>query len=587
MPVRRTGLLRGPRPGRPTASDVTSGAVTGLFSIPEGMAYAAIAGFNPVAGLYAGVVPAIVGSLTSRTVLMVTTLTSAIALTSQSVLSDAGLDPKGAGNIALLTVMVGAVMLLMGALRLGAVMSFVSNAVMTGFSTGIALQIITGVLKDATGYEPQGHNRLYQLGDWLRHIGDWQLAATLTALATIAVWALARAVERFEPIALLIAMVAVSVAVAVLSTDVELVKDIAEIPAALPSFTVPDLSAAPDLVWGAVSVALVALAQAAGIAPSMPNPDGSRSDINGDFRAQGYANLAGGLFQALPSGGSMSRTGVAVSAGARTRWAGVVSGVFLALVVLLCASLAERIPMPVIGGLILVVGGELIWGKRHDIQLVFRTSWMSAGAMVLTFLATTQLPLQQAIVLGAVLSLLLYCAQAARQAELVALRRTPDGPTGSGRWETADAPATLAPGSVTVLDYAGSSFFAELPRIENRLPVTDGARGAVLILVVRALPDVPSSAMLKLLDRYAKHLADQGGRLILCGVQPPLVRLLERSGIAARLGEDGIVPARPELFAPLETAVTRAGTWIAQSQDQDQGQSQGRRPGTDPEATSE
>ncbi|WP_411077625.1 SulP family inorganic anion transporter [Streptomyces sp. cmx-10-25] len=549
------------------------------------MAYAAIAGFNPVAGLYAGVVPAIVGSLTSRTVLMVTTLTSAIALTSQSVLSDAGLDPKGAGNIALLTVMVGAVMLLMGALRLGAVMSFVSNAVMTGFSTGIALQIITGVLKDATGYEPQGHNRLYQLGDWLRHVGDWQLAATLTALATIAVWALARAVERFEPIALLIAMVAVSVAVAVLSTDVELVKDIAEIPAALPSFTAPDLSAAPDLVWGAVSVALVALAQAAGIAPSMPNPDGSRSDINGDFRAQGYANLTGGLFQALPSGGSMSRTGVAVSAGAGTRWAGVVSGVFLALVVLLCASLAERIPMPVIGGLILVVGGELIWGKRHDIQLVFRTSWMSAGAMVLTFLATTQLPLQQAIVLGAVLSLLLYCAQAARQAELVALRRTPDGPTGSGHWETAAAPATLAPGSVTVLDYAGSSFFAELPRIENRLPATDGARGAVLILVVRALPDVPSSAMLKLLDRYAKHLADQGGRLILCGVQPPLVRLLERSGIAARLGEDGIVPARPELFAPLETAVTRAGTWIAQSQDQ--GQSQGRRPGTDPEATSE
>ncbi|MFC8627378.1 SulP family inorganic anion transporter [Streptomyces anulatus] len=400
--------IRRPRLGRPTGSDVTSGTVTGLFSIPEGMAYAAIAGFNPVAGLYAGVVPAIVGSLTSRTVLMVTTLTSAIALTSQSVLSDAGLDPKNAGNVALLTVMVGAVMLLMGALRLGAVMSFVSNAVMTGFSTGIALQIITGVLKDATGYEPQGHNKIHQLGDWLRHVGDWQLAATLTALATIALWAVARAVKRLEPVALLIAMVLVSAAVAVLSTDVDLVKDIASVPAALPSFTAPDPTAGPDLVQGAVSVALVALAQAAGIAPSMPNPDGTRSDVNGDFRSQGYANLAGGLLQALPSGGSMSRTGVAVSAGARTRWAGVVSGVFLAVVVLLCGSLAERIPMPVIGGLILVVGGELIWGKRHDIALVLRTSWMSAGAMAVTFLATTQLPLQQAIALGAVLSLLLY-----------------------------------------------------------------------------------------------------------------------------------------------------------------------------------
>ncbi|MFI9056606.1 SulP family inorganic anion transporter [Streptomyces anulatus] len=301
--------------------------------------------------------------------------------------------------------------------------------------------------------------------------------------------------KRLEPVALLIGMVLVSAAVAVLSTDVDLVKDIASVPAAPPSFS-PDPTAAPDLVLGAVSVALVALAQAAGIAPSMPNPDGTRSDINGDFRSQGYANLAGGLFQALPSGGSMSRTGVPVSPGARTRWAGIVSGVFLALVVLLCGSLAERIPMPAIGGLILVVGGELIWGKRHGIALVLRTSWMSAGAMAVTFLATTQLPLQQAIALGAVLSLLLYCAQTARQARLVALV-----PKGDGRWET------------------------------------------------------------------AQRLADRGSHLILCGVQPPLLRLLKRSGIADRLGEDGIVPATQELFGGLDMAIVAARSRISADQD--------------------
>ncbi|SCD66865.1 SulP family inorganic anion transporter [Streptomyces sp. OspMP-M43] len=557
--ARTRGVLA--RLGRPKPSDATSGAVTGLFSIPEGMAYASIAGFNPVAGLYAGVVPAIVGSLTSRTVLMVTTLTSAIALTSQSVLSDAGLDPRDAGNVAALTVLVGAVMLLMGLLRLGAVMSFVSNAVMTGFSTGIALQIITGVLKDATGYRPQGHNKLHQLVDWLAHVGSWQGATTAVAASTVAIWAAARAVKRLEPAALLIAMVLTSVGAAVLATDVELVRDIAAIPAALPAFTAPDPSAVPHLIGGAFSVALVALAQAAGIAPSMPNPDGTRSDVNGDFRSQGYANLSGGLFQAMPSGGSLSRTGVAVSAGARTRWAGVVSGVFLALVVLVAGSLAERIPMPVIGGLILVVGGELIWGKRHDVLLVLRTSRTSSAAMLLTFLATTQLPLQQAVVLGAVLSLLLYCAQAARQAKLVALHRTPHPSGGPGRWETAEPPTALAPGTVTVLDYAGSSFFAELPRIENRLPAVDGARGAVLVLALRALPDVPSSAMLKVLDRYAARLHDQGGRLILCGVQPTLARLLERSGIAARLGPGGVVPATSRLLGPLETAFAEAERW--------------------------
>ncbi|MFE6893908.1 SulP family inorganic anion transporter [Streptomyces sp. NPDC057694] len=546
--------------GKPKPSDVGSGFVTGLFSIPEGMAYAAIAGFNPVAGLYAGVVPAIVGSLTSRTVLMVTTLTSAIALTSQSVLSDAGLDPKNAGNIATLTIMAGIVMLLMAVLRLGAVMSFVSNAVMTGFSTGIALQIITGVLKDATGYQTQGHNRLYQLGDWLAHIGQWKLAATLVALATIAVWALARLVRRLEAVALLIAMVVASVAVAVLGTDVELVRDIARIPAALPGFSAPDLSAVPHLLGGAVAVALVGLAQAAGIGPSVPNPDGSRSSVNGDFAAQGLANVAGGLFQSLPSGGSLSRTGVAVSAGARTRWAGVFSGVMLAVIVLVCGSLAERIPMPVIGGLILVVGGELIWGKRHDIVLVLRTSWMSAGAMILTFLATTQLPLQQAIILGAVLSLLLYCAQAARRARLVALTRDPA--TGDD-WLTGEPPANLPPGQVTVLYYDGVSFFAEMNRIEAMLPRPDDARGAVLILVMRGVPDVPSSSVVKVLRRYVHGLDAQGGRLILAGAEPGLVRLLTATGLDRDLGPGGILPAEGALFAPLERAVTEAESWIA------------------------
>jgi sulfate permease, SulP family len=548
--------------GRPTGADVTAGLVTGLFSIPEGMAYASIAGFNPVAGLYAGVVPPILGSLTAPTVLMVTTLTSAIALTGQSVVTDAGLDPHAAGTVAALTLLVGAVMLVMGALRLGVVMSFVSNAVMTGFSTGIALQIITGVLKDATGYKPAGHNKLLQLWNWLIHLNHWQLAPTLVAVATIAVWALAHAVRRLEPVALLVAMVLVSVVVGALGTDVELVRGIARIPAALLGFSAPDWGAMPHLLGGAVSVALVALAQAAGVAPSMPNPDGSRSSVNGDFAAQGLANLGGGLFSALPSGGSLSRTGVAASAGARTRWAGVISGVFLALVVLLCGKLAERIPMPVIGGLILVIGGELIWGKRDDIALVFRTSPLSAVAMLATFGATTQLPLQQAIVIGAVLSLLLYCAQAARQTRLVGLERAADG-----SWSTTTGPPTvLEPGRVTVLAYEGVSLFAELPRLEARLPRAEGARNAVLVLVMRTAPDVPSSAILKLIRRYAATLHAAGGRLVLAGVHPALAEILRRTGITEQLGPDAVVPDAPSLLEPLDRAEALGRAWIAEQE---------------------
>lgn len=377
-------------------------------------------------------------------------------------------------------------------------------------------------------------------------------------MTTSGVWATARTVRRLEPVALLIARETVSVAVALPAADGELVRDIAAIPSTPPSFTAPDLTAAPDLsaaphlLRGAVSVALVALAQAAGIAPSLPDPDGTRSDINGDFRSQGYANLAGGLFQALPSGGSLSRTGVAVSAGARTRWA---------------RGGLRRLPRP---GRPAVrparrthpharrrrpdPGG----GRRTDPGQAPRhpprpPHLVDVGRRDGPHLRRHHpAPLQQAVIPGAALSLILYCAQAARQAKLVALVRADDG-----RWRTAEPAAALPPGEVTVLDYAGSSFFAEPPRIEAQLPRPDGARGAVLILVVRALPDVPLSAMIKLLDRYARHLGDQDGRLVLCGVQPSLAHLLQRSGTADRLGDGGVVPAAPELLGGLEEA------WVA------------------------
>ena len=200
--------------GRPQFRDVIAGLVTGLFSIPEGMAYASIGGFNPVAGLYSGVVSTIVGSALARTVLMITTLTSALALSSRSVLTDAGLDPANPANVAALALVVGIVMLIFGLLKFGSIMNFVSNAVMTGFTTGIALQIIAGVIKDATGYKTNSHNTIGKFVDAFAHMGSWQLTPCLVALATVVVWAVFHFIKPTEAFATLIAMVVVTVAVA-------------------------------------------------------------------------------------------------------------------------------------------------------------------------------------------------------------------------------------------------------------------------------------------------------------------------------------------------------------------------------------
>ncbi|WP_082940016.1 SulP family inorganic anion transporter [Mycolicibacterium peregrinum] len=544
--------------GRPKPRDVIAGLVTGLFSIPEGMAYASIGGFNPVTGIYAGVMPGIIGSLFARTVLMVTTLTSAIALTSRSVLKEAGLDPADPANVAALALVVGVVMLLFGLLRFGSIMNFVSNAVMTGFSTGIALQIIAGVLGDSTGYKPQSGNTIGKFIDSLAHIGLWHPAAVGVALGTVAVWAVFHFIKPLESFATLLALVVVTAVVAVAHIDVETVGDIASIANALPPVTVPNFAAMPELIVGGVAVALVALAQAAGISAAVPNPDGSRTNMNGDFLAQGAANVAGGLFGALPAGGSLSRTGVATSAGAQTRWAGIFAGLWLAVLVLVAGSAAEIIPMPVIGGLILVIGAELVVGRLPDIKLVLRVAPLSAVAMLVTFAATTQLPLHTAILIGVITSLVLYCAKAAETAQLMALTPDPDG-----GWQQAPVPEQCASNDVTVLHYAGVGLFAEVARIDETWPRAEGTSNAVVVLSLRALPDVPSSVTIKALRRWAGQLTANNGRFIISGVNPGTAEVLRRGGLDDLLGDDGVVPASDRIFGALDVAVERGRAWVA------------------------
>jgi SulP family sulfate permease len=543
--------------GRPRLRDVIAGLVTGLFSIPEGMAYASIGGFNPVAGLYSGIASTIVGSMFARTVLMVTTLTSALALTSQSVLSGAGLDPTDPSNIAALVIVTGAIMLAFGLLRFGAMMNFVSNAVMTGFTTGIALQIVAGVIHDSTGYRPESHNTVGKFVDAVAHIPSWQVAPCLVAVGTVAVWAVFHFIRPLEAFATLIALVMVTAAVTIIGVDVETVGDIASIPNALPPVQLPNFAAMPDLLAGGLAVALVGLAQAAGISAAVPNPSGARPDTNGDFIAQGAANLAGGFFGALPTGGSLSRTGVAVSAGAQTRWAGIFAGIWLAALVVVAGSLAELIPMPVIGGLILVIGAELVVGRWADIGLVLRTAPLSAVAMLITFAATTQLPLHTAILIGTITSLVLYCVKAAQSAKLVALRPTADG------WERAAVPPTVPDNEVTVLHYAGVGLFAEVPRIDEEWPAVSGSHNAVVVLSMAALPDVPSSKVISAVKKWAGDLQANGGRLFIAGISPATAEVLERGGVGDAVGSDGVLEATPKIFGAIDEAVERGRRWIA------------------------
>lgn len=539
--------------GKPTLRDVVSGFVTGLFSIPEGMAYATLGNFAAPMGLWSGVVPSLVGSLLARTVLMITTLTSAIALTSASVLSGAGLKPDDVGAIATMTVMVGVVMLLMGLLNLGSVLSFVSTAVMTGFTAGIAVQIMSGVIDDATGFKPTNHDTVGKLIEALINIGHWNPTVVAVAASTVVVWAIFTVIKRTASYATLISLISVSVVTVLVGVKVPLVSGIASIPRSLPPLTLPDVTVMPQLMLGAVAIALVALAQAAGISAAVPNPDGSRSDASRDFVAQGAANVAGGFFGALPTGGSLSRTGVSQGAGASTRWSGIFAAAWLALIILVAGPVAGYIPMPVIGGLLFVIGGQLVAGRRRDFLLVMRTSWLSLLALVATFAATTWLPLQQAIFLGAGISILLTAFQISRQGRIIALTRTPDG-----AWRAGSPPRMLPSGRTTVLHDTGMGFFAEVPHFEQSIPHLGDARDAAVVLSVIGTEAIPSATFLVALEGLVTHLRSRGIPLVISGVSPSLHARLAQTGALDVIGVDNVVPEQTDVGGALEAAYERA-----------------------------
>jgi SulP family sulfate permease len=340
--------------------------------------------------------------------------------------------------------------------------------------------------------------------------------------------------------------------VGVFDLSVATVGDIASIPRALPGPMLPDFSLVPQLAIGSISVAVVALVQGAGISTAYPNPDGTTASASRDFIGQGAGNVAGSFFQSMPTGGSLSRTGISVGGGARSRWGGVFAVVWLGALVLLLGSAAERVPLSVIAGLLFVIAGELIAGRRANAEFAVHSSWTSTAAMVLTFGAALFIPLQRTIFIGAGTSLLTFVAMSYRAGSVSALERTDDG-----LWREVDPPDTLVSNTVTVVNLRDWKFYADIPRLAERLPQPATATGAVVVARMRDVRQIRSTG-LRVLEHYRKTLAGGGNVLVLEGVQPDVQNALQRSGIAARLGEANIFPALDEYTASLAAAFDHA-----------------------------
>ncbi|MBC7300821.1 MAG: SulP family inorganic anion transporter [Nocardia sp.] len=490
-------------------ADVVAGIPGAIGGVPDGMAAGVLAGVSPVHGLYASMAGRFFGGFGTSTRLMVVTTTSASALAVGSTLTDVEPAERSAA-IVMLTLIAGAMMVLASILRLGKYTRFVSHSVMTGFLLGISANILFGQLPSLLGAPVRGSIAATKALHVLLHPFDfdWR-AAVVGVLATMLLIVLAR--TRLRTVASLCALIVPMIVVLVFGwTAVGTVADTGEIPTGFPLPHLPQLSAlSPSLVAGALAVTVIVLVQGTGVAESAPNPGGTRTSVDRDFTAQGIGNVFAALFRGMPVGGSVGQTAINVSSGARSRWGGMWSGLWILVIMVGLAGVVGRVPLPTLAAILMVAAARSIDLDR--LAAIWSSGTISRTALLVTFVATLLLPVTAAVGVGVGLSLLLQLNQEAMDLKVVRLR------VEDGHLVEAKAPSALSDNDVVILDVYGSLFYAGARTLQAELPDPGNARDPVVILRLRGRTSV-SATFLHVIGDYARRLDVLGGRLYLSGV---------------------------------------------------------------------
>jgi sulfate permease, SulP family len=536
-------------------SDLVAGLTLAIESIPDSMATALLAGISPLTGLYTMIVATPVGALFTGSVMMHIATTSAIALAVGSSLSSVPAESR-LQAVFMLALMVGVIQIALGLLKMGSLVRFVPYSVMTGFLNGVAILIILGQVGDITGYSSDYSNKVMKTMDTALHAQEVILPILFVGLVTIALIVVLDRVRAVRKFSLVLAMVLASALAALPAFGmVPLVGDVTDVPNSLPEFSLPHLSLLWILLVPALSISIIGLVQGAGIGQSLPNPDGTFPDPSKDFFGQGMANAATGLFSGMPAGGSLSGTSLVISAGGKSRWANIFVGILIAVIILLFAGLVKLIAMPALAGLLIVVGFQTI--KPANIVMVWQTGILPRTVMLITFVGTLIMPLQFAVLLGVAISIVLFLGQQANRVKVVELLPMPGGfPV------ERPAPRQLTSHKITVLYTYGSLFYAAAKTLEEDLPAAEGAKQAVVIFTLRGYQDF-GSTLLGVLERYARAIQGNGGRLMLAGIGEEVREQMERTGFLDLIGHENAFMAEAQWGEAANKAYAAAQQWLS------------------------
>lgn len=538
--------------------DLLAGLTGAIIVLPQGIAFATIAGLPPEYGLYTAMVTPIIAALFGSSRHLIsgpTTAISIVVFSSISRYAEPG-SPEFVQMALTLTFLAGAYQLGFGLARLGTLVNFVSHTVVVGFTAGAAILIATSQVKHVLGVEvPRGESFAHTWLDIFHQIGDINWYVVAIAGGTLATAILVRNISPRLP-HLLLALVVGALIALLLGAQQHGVELVPAIPAHLPPLSSPDfsLAAIQQLAPEAFAIALLGLIEAVSISRAIATKSHQRIDSNQEFIGQGLSNMVGSFFSSYAGSGSFTRSGVNYASGAVTPLSAIFAAVLLMLVVLLVAPLTAYIPVAAMGGVILLVAWNLI--EFHQMKVLVRASRSETGILVVTFLATLFLELEFAIYIGVLLSLVVFLSRTSHP-DIVTLAPDRDNPKGKFI-NTETKPVPQCP-QLRIIRVDMSIYFGSVNHVESKLAEISDEQGINHILLVLSGTNFIDVAGAEMLVHEAQSLQDKGGNLYFCGMKGRVWQFMAHGGFIREIGASQFFENKPDAIVNIYKNLDKDG----------------------------
>lgn len=533
-------------------ADLIAGFTGAVIVLPQGVAFATIAGLPPEFGLYTAMVTPIIAALFGSSRHLISGPTTAISIVVFAAISNHA-EPGSAEFISLaltLTFLAGVYQLAFGLARLGSLVNFVSHTVVIGFTAGAAILIATSQMKNVLGvHVAKGESFFHTWLDLWHEVGNTNLYILIVAIATLISTLL---VKRFYPKIpnLLIGLIVGSfVALSFSGSDAN-IQLVGEIPAHLPPLTLPDFSFASIkmLAPEAFAVALLGLIEAVSISRAIATKSNQRIDANQEFIGQGLSNITGSFFSSYAGSGSFTRSGINYASGAKTPLSAIFAAFILMIIVLLVAPLTAYLPVAAMGGVILIVAYNLI-DVRH-IKEILKYSKSETAILLTTFFATLFLELEFAIYLGVLLSLVIFLARTSTP-EVVTLAPDIDSTTGKKKLiNITKKPLNQCP-QLKIIRVDMSIYFGSINHIQNRLHHLIEQENIKHILIIGTGINFIDLSGAEALVTDAKRLKQLGGGLYFAELKASVYEYISKNCFVAKVGNKQFFDSKKDAIATI------------------------------------